>query len=1273
MKHRPASTHGFALVIALSLMAFILLLILSITTLVRVETQSANIQLAQLEARMNAQLGALVALGDLQRYTGPDQRVTARSDILLAPGVSGIAGQSRWTGVWSSKDSDPDLPGYQFDQLDKDAGLGLDGSNPPKHKARWLVSGNGSDPNASTLNPSVELSGDTADLATPGGSVPDTTEYEGDTVKAPKVEILGDNNSPVGHYAYWVSDEGVKARVNMADPYLNSADPEAEYYRTAIAQVADPTAVSNSDGDQLLADDDNRWKNQAQDPGKIFSLKNIPIFTEDQLPSDEFFHDFTVHSRGVLANTKDGGLKRDLSTALLNLPGDMRGPMFEPASGSVTLGDPGGPKWEQLADYFSLAKSGSGNQIDFRIPTPDQVGVSPVVTRFNFVVQVFAERLSTASTAQGYIDQVTDYQYYVGIFPLITLWNPYDKPMSIPDLGLQFDMRGIVLRDKADAGDLVAMLLNSEDINRPSGQGGRRMIGMTISGGVIPAGGAVNYTPPINSKISLTDASENVLKQGASEKQVRGFFYGPTNIASADKFPKAVGKPFFVDNNGISNVGSSYPPIPFGSTRDVGKVSQEITRQDVTSTDYDADGGGHWSTVINLYANPSLNKEERFFTLTGPGIGRIYFYKTKHAGKTWTLNKLPRVIVLSELGASSSTISGVGTSVSASHDDDSDFHLQEIYELAGGLANVVVIKNFPKLEPELQKSEPARAINLLSQFNPRATKSYRQVHMEEAKKDAGNSGSWKEENMGYVQYASGPKTYWMTDIYKNWLGGTDKTESYLGLGYSIATEGSDKMILFEAPSWPPVNIGQLMHANLLNTSEISSQFDSVSGWTTNHQQVHTAPAYAIGNSIANVHLPLTETRVLLAQANSKVIAQKPDGQNSEMFNEQLTWTHSSGRMKGSVYDYSYELNNVLWDEYFFSGIELGNIGFPLPDSQIKRRPISSESNLSLEDQEAELKNERLAAAHLMLDGAFNINSTSVAAWESILGAMRDIYTLGDGVSEPDQLHNYSRFVSPIMKSVVSPFSDPLDPDVGSSNLSYSDDREAITAGYRSLTDKEIAKLAEKLVDEIRRRSSVYEHPFLSLSNFVNRSIDQDDFKGTSARKRFMYTGALQSAIDQSSLNGRTPFDVLGGNQNGNDGLWEDGYIYEPFKGATPTSSSAYFPYLEDSVAAIEDRPLMEGAPGFLMQADVLSKIGGKLSARSDTFMIRSYGNSIEPFTGSSEAESYFELVVQRVPDYVDSSGNATPDTEPELLSPLNKEFGRRYEIVSHRWINKGDI
>ena len=122
-------------------------------------------------------------------------------------------------------------------------------------------------------------------------------------------------------------------------------------------------------------------------------------------------------------------------------------------------------------------------------------------------------------------------------------------------------MRGIVLRDGPVAGDFMAMLLSRTQINQPPDQA-RRMIGMTIDGGeTIPAGKAVNYTPPINSKVSLTDASKNVLKQGASDTLIRGFFYGPTNIENGTVYPRAVGKPFFVDGR----------PIPFGSTRDVGR------------------------------------------------------------------------------------------------------------------------------------------------------------------------------------------------------------------------------------------------------------------------------------------------------------------------------------------------------------------------------------------------------------------------------------------------------------------------------------------------------------------------------------------------------------------------------------------------------------------------------------------------------------------------------------------------------------------------------
>ena len=69
-------TEGFALVIALTLMAFILMLLLSMSTLVRLETRSS---IDRLRAQNNALMALSVAIGQLQKTAGPDQRVTARA------------------------------------------------------------------------------------------------------------------------------------------------------------------------------------------------------------------------------------------------------------------------------------------------------------------------------------------------------------------------------------------------------------------------------------------------------------------------------------------------------------------------------------------------------------------------------------------------------------------------------------------------------------------------------------------------------------------------------------------------------------------------------------------------------------------------------------------------------------------------------------------------------------------------------------------------------------------------------------------------------------------------------------------------------------------------------------------------------------------------------------------------------------------------------------------------------------------------------------------
>jgi Tfp pilus assembly protein PilX len=71
------ASGGFALVIALGLMAFVLLILLSITTLVQVESQDAATRIDRLKAEQAALLSLNNAIGKLQQTAGLDKRVTA--------------------------------------------------------------------------------------------------------------------------------------------------------------------------------------------------------------------------------------------------------------------------------------------------------------------------------------------------------------------------------------------------------------------------------------------------------------------------------------------------------------------------------------------------------------------------------------------------------------------------------------------------------------------------------------------------------------------------------------------------------------------------------------------------------------------------------------------------------------------------------------------------------------------------------------------------------------------------------------------------------------------------------------------------------------------------------------------------------------------------------------------------------------------------------------------------------------------------------------------
>lgn len=391
----PSSTapkQGFALVIALSLMAFVLLLLLSITTLVQVETQSAQISVARMEAEQNAILAARIALGDLQKYLGPDQRVTARgrrfdtnpydSDDLttnITDGVDPVI--QNWIGVWQTQ-------------------RGTNGFGQTSFKT-WLVSGLSEMEKATSatiLNKSMT-----------GASVVTFLDSQ-NQVSVDKVPLSSDSDS-TGSYAYWVSDNSVKARANLGvSPAQNPALSSQSFGIGHVFDYAKPfDALSPDVLSRALSHDS--FKALAGGGAQISNL------------IDAHFHDVSYHGMAVLCDTLEGGLKRDLTDAFFDSPDTLNGPIFEPIGGAgPSLRDPGGPTWESLIDWSNKSLIGGSLPVDPLSAT--SIGYSPVVTGLQMYWVPSYDAVSGAVR--------------LNLMPAVTLWNPYDKPLEAQDYTIQF-------------------------------------------------------------------------------------------------------------------------------------------------------------------------------------------------------------------------------------------------------------------------------------------------------------------------------------------------------------------------------------------------------------------------------------------------------------------------------------------------------------------------------------------------------------------------------------------------------------------------------------------------------------------------------------------------------------------------------------------------------------------------------------------------------------------------------------------------------------------
>ena len=289
---------------------------------------------------------------------------------------------------------------------------------------------------------------------------------------------------------------------------------------------------------------------------------------------------------------------------------------------------------------------------------------------------------------------------------------------------------------------------------------------------------------------------------------------------------------------------------------------------------------------------------------------------------------------------------------------------------------------------------------------------------------------------------------------------------------------------------------------------------------------------------------------------------------------------------------------------------------------------------------------KLAAQYQMVKGPFNVNSTRVQAWKAMLSSMNDTMlmtlwaksgllasTASSGIPIPAMtLHNGSS-------------------TSGAFTVANIDDQIANQwSGYREFSDADIEKLAGEIVKQVRLRG-----PFLSMSEFVNRRIGADSI--------LTRTGALQNAIDDSKLNDTAFPDQV------------------PVSEADVSDANTYG--FKTPIAATGNPAA--GAPGWLSQADILKLLEPAATVRSDTFVIRSCGEATDS-AGNVLARAYAEAVIQRVPDYVNpadppaatvpnpnSPAPAADPLIPILTAPDNIAFGRRFEMVSFKWLSPNEI
>jgi len=1166
-------------VITLSVVASVLLVVLLISGLAMVEGRARGHRDDLALAREQAQWAMGRALGELQRLAGPDQRVTGTAELLDAvPETGEIEGvaQPSWTGVWASTWDDPSSDEVEagliiFRDLGSQSLVDRRASEPvgePGWKAEralsWLVSGNegrgSGDPGRHDPR-SVDVGSHgmvrlVSARAGEHGEVP--------AVWAPAVELASGEGrgSGVLRYAYWVGDEGVKARVGGAHPDRH-AQPGgvggAAGYRRMVAAAGAGRGVGEG-----WPEWDAGEHNRLVTPEQLLLVGAGEGLDQGWVRSK--FHDITGVGHGVLADVREGGLKRDLTAYFLSDGqvdglGDrdrLVGPMtVEEAGGEIAWQAnrhrDSSPRFGVLRDWAKREVAIEGGRTGLALgnhyhgDTEDLWGwdyTNDVMHNWDDLSKTGINPiLVEASVYYGISRRTVEGQerLRLHLYPRVVVWNPYN---------VEIEARPYAL---------LLFVLGSQGLNLRLANGTSK-----IAHFLLP-----NTTRPGEFVSSVSEGTMIFTLEPIALGPGECLLY---SVAGGDA--GAVARPYDMLNYARNTLSASAPATTSNFTIDgcffegdwnAAHVPLALPARAEAFTFRRSRSHGYLTVFkdVGEGAIPaSLNMEQ---ARDLPELQGIYMSYKGNAGHNWhpAWNNLLEV-----------PIDGNQTA-KPSYKTRDGYRLRWFRESDSNLLHWNPMRHLD--------SAPVASYNMQGSFMARTPR---------------ETMSWTEPEMFGIY----TRDLWDDDI--DWdnlapipLAGGKWGDNPFAAAQDWALE---RYVLFDLPRREAgiLSLGQLAHAK---TSEFI--------WH---------PSYAIGNSFACPRSPRDGSCYDQSTNFSQwgASAYHNDSYFARCFR---AIAHQSVE-KVLVYDQSYELNHSLWDRYFLStgdrsekrALAEDGVGTRLPNARMRPNPHAPGGIT-----EEGLSDFRVAASQLLVEGAFNVNSTRREAWAMVLGSNRGLRPRSSGADDVEGR---------------TPFPRILDPIEGEYGLEEGSTGAGAWAGFRSLSDVEIDVLAGQLVAEVKRRG-----PFLSMGDFVNRRLRRDDTG---------LMGALQAAIDAAGLN--------------------DGFGDYPID-RTPVPQRVVGTPIHNLLQEHQPGHKAAGAPGYLMQSDILQALGPVLAARSDSFRIRSYGE-VRGVGGEVRAKAYLETLVQRVPEPV-RAGEEGLDPDPGEAIDL----GRRFVILSRRWLSEDEL